>query len=293
MVGFVVPGLVLVLLVLLGIGRGFDIKFRSMEDASKGFTLTIDKAGQPETITAAVDAFIQAYPEVRGEEAHIRKLVERRMEGIGIKERTDADGICGNLISDVDASILHDFARIAIKQTISPGDDQTVRYAETGSYLGCSSIIMASVLPPRSLIYAHDLWVDSRSGEILAEEGDPPEMIEDYFYHFVQNVRSRGLERTIIPIRGNSSYTLGMHEPESLNMGFIDGDHSYEGVQADLRAMYPLIKRGGALLLHDVMNTGEIINPAGAALKDFCLEERGRVCDFMVSGTEIARVHKD
>ena len=287
--------MVLILCVALGlsivsdIAVGFELKLKSFEDANKHYVLSIDPTGEPEAITAQVNAFIQAHPETRTAEARITEMVNRRMHGIKLKETLDLDGICGNLITDVDSSFLQEFAKMSVEETTS-GDGAIIRYAETGSYLGCSSIMMTSLLPPGSIVYAHDLWVDWGSGEILAKEGDPPEMIENYFYHFYENVRSRGLERSIIPVRGNSSYTLGMHEPESLNIGFIDGDHSYNGVLADLRAMHPLMKPGGVLLLHDVMNTGEIINPAGEAVRDFCLEERGRVCDFMIGGTEFARV---
>ena len=102
-------------------------------------------------------------------------------------------------------------------------------------------------------------------------------------------MRTRGLQRNVIPIRGDSSYTLGMHRDESLSFGFIDGDHSYEGVTADLEAMYPKIKKGGVLLLHDVLNTGEILNPAAVALRDFCTATKV-TCEFMLAGTEMARV---
>ena len=163
-------------------------------------------------------------------------------------------------------------------------------YAETGSFLGCSSILMASLLPNDALVYAHDIWVDSGSGETLRKEGDPPEMVENYFYHFYDNVRRRGLESTVIPVRGKSEFTLGIHQDNSLSMGFVDGDHSFEGVSADLNAIYPKIKPGGILLLHDVMASG-VYNPVAEALKEFCTV-RGLYCEMMLAGTEMARVWK-
>jgi hypothetical protein len=38
---------------------------------------------------------------------------------------------------------------------------------------------------------------------------------------------------------------------ESLNFAFLDGNHLYESVQADIRAWWPKIKRGGLLAGHD------------------------------------------
>jgi len=37
---------------------------------------------------------------------------------------------------------------------------------------------MASILPDDAMIYAHDLWVDTSKGELLAEDGDPPPNVE-------------------------------------------------------------------------------------------------------------------
>jgi predicted O-methyltransferase YrrM len=40
--------------------------------------------------------------------------------------------------------------------------------------------------------------------------------------------------------------------PERLDILFIDGDHSYEGVKNDLNNYAPLVKSGGCIILHDV-----------------------------------------
>lgn len=40
--------------------------------------------------------------------------------------------------------------------------------------------------------------------------------------------------------------------PSSLDVLFIDGDHTYEGVKADLNNYAPLVKSGGRIILHDV-----------------------------------------
>ncbi len=37
---------------------------------------------------------------------------------------------------------------------------------------------------------------------------------------------------------------------------FIDGDHTYEGVQGDLQAWYPHMKDNGVILFHDADETG-------------------------------------
>jgi predicted O-methyltransferase YrrM len=41
------------------------------------------------------------------------------------------------------------------------------------------------------------------------------------------------------------------HEPGSVDVVFVDGDHSYEGVSRDVAHWLPALRPGGVLLLHD------------------------------------------
>lgn len=43
--------------------------------------------------------------------------------------------------------------------------------------------------------------------------------------------------------------------PALIDLVFIDGDHSPEGVRADWEAFSPLVRVGGLVLFHDAMNT--------------------------------------
>ena len=126
------------------------------------------------------------------------------------------------------------------------------RYIETGSYLGCSALLVA-FHAPRATIWAHDIWVTDWS-EL---KGNPPPEVKDYFYEFYGAVRKNDFENKIIPIRGNSTYTVGIHANESVNLAFIDGDHSYEGCLGDLEAVWPKVKPGGVILVHDCVQNSE------------------------------------
>lgn len=50
---------------------------------------------------------------------------------------------------------------------------------------------------------------------------------------------------------------------ESLDLCYIDADHTYEAVRADLAAWWPKVKRGGVLAGHD-WTAREVIAPSGA-----------------------------
>jgi predicted O-methyltransferase YrrM len=120
------------------------------------------------------------------------------------------------------------------------------RYLETGSYLGCSAHIIAES-SKNTTLWCHDIWVTEWS-EL---KGTPPPEVKDYFYEFYKNVKKYKLENRIIPVRGDSAYTIGIHDDNSIDLAFIDGDHSYEGCMADLKAVWPKMKSGATVIVHD------------------------------------------
>jgi predicted O-methyltransferase YrrM len=165
---------------------------------------------------------------------------------------TSVNGVRGTLNKyDADALIEH-------AKNLKPN----AKYIETGSYLGCSSHLVA--LHSNATVWAHDRWVSDWS-EL---KGGPPPMVKDYFYEFYSSVKSNNLVHRIIPIRGNSVYTVGIHDDESIDLAFIDGDHSYEGCLGDLEVVFPKMKKDGIILVHDC-----IPNTAGPealkAVEDF------------------------
>jgi len=149
-----------------------------------------------------------------------------------------------------------------VRGTLNPHDCMTLiahaknlssgqRYIETGSYLGCSALLVA--LHSNVTVWAHDLWVTDWS-EL---KGCPPPMVEDYFYKFYSAVKANNLVNRIVPIRGNSVYTVGIHDDKSVDLCFIDGDHSYEGCYGDLEAVFPKMAPSGIVLVHDCVPGSE------------------------------------
>lgn len=143
------------------------------------------------------------------------------------------------------------------------------KYVETGSYLGCSAIIAGCTMKGNPQVYCHDLWFEDM--DRLPVDGGPPPKVENHLYTFYDNVKKNKLERIIIPIRGDSSYTIGIHDDESIDLSFIDGDHSYDGVMKDLEAILPKMKPHGIILCHDCH--GE--NIVTKAVRDFCIKYSG------------------
>ena len=71
------------------------------------------------------------------------------------------------------------------------------------------------------------------------------------FGTFIDNLRP--LINLINPIRTESVSASKMYADESLDAVFIDADHRYESVKADILAWMPKIKKGGILAGHDYM----------------------------------------
>jgi hypothetical protein len=66
-----------------------------------------------------------------------------------------------------------------------------------------------------------------------------------------RNILGCGLEGVIVPILTTSTRAARLFPDESVAFGFIDGDHSYSSVTADLGAWWPKIRPGGLLAGHD------------------------------------------
>ena len=167
---------------------------------------------------------------------------------------TDENNIAFTYVNGVKGTLNRFDAEVLIRHMSDLKEDS--KYVETGSYLGCSGVIAGLTMKGKPIIYCHDLWVQDMNE--LATEGSPPPKTDDYFYQFYKNVCTSELHRIVIPIRGDSAYTLGIHEDESIDLAFIDGDHSYEGVIKDLEAIYDKMKPGAVILCHDCQPGNEV-----------------------------------
>jgi predicted O-methyltransferase YrrM len=176
--------------------------------------------------------------------------MELKFETVNRIALTYVNGVKGTL-SERDVFYLSEYAKNL---------PDNARYVETGSYLGCSATLFA--LSSNATVWAHDIWADNWTeldGTI------PPPETENYFFKFYEGVIRNKLENRIIPIRGKSGDTLKIHPLHSIDLAFIDGDHSYKGCLDDLQAVYPRMKPGSTILAHDCYEDTE----AYQALKDF------------------------
>ncbi|MBA4445019.1 class I SAM-dependent methyltransferase [Cylindrospermopsis raciborskii CS-506_D] len=111
---------------------------------------------------------------------------------------------------------------------------------EIGSYLGASTCFLAAGCSYKGgHVYAVDTWENQAMSEGL----------RDTYQEFLQNTAD--YKSNITPIR-SFSVDAAQDFSQLVDLLFVDGDHSYEGVMADLKAWLPKLKPKAWLVLHDI-----------------------------------------
>jgi len=233
--------------------------------------------------------------------------VQKRLLGRQLLLDLELHELCAKTLNFADVTVLTEAAKAMVPLPLF-GDaaKQKFVYLETGSYLGCSALLVSYFTSAQ--VYAHDIWVadvqsdgtsggggaandEARAWQALEDNGSvPPPVVADYFFKFYQNVQMHDKEQQIVPIRGPSGYTVGIHRPCSVDLAFVDGDHSYEGATADLVAVKPKMKNGGVILVHDTEQFNAD-NSAYLAVRDFrALHASQLECQFAVGLTGITKI---
>lgn len=111
--------------------------------------------------------------------------------------------------------------------------------AEIGSYHGASSCCLAAGIASRnSTLFCVDTWRNDAVTDALS----------DVFPVWQKNTEP--FETLIKSVQGYS-HEVADRIPNELDLLFIDGDHSYEGVKRDLEMYLPKLRKGGVLVMHD------------------------------------------
>jgi hypothetical protein len=117
-------------------------------------------------------------------------------------------------------------------------------FAEIGRFKGGSTFIVASALPNGVELWSYDLHVALRA-----------DMPGDRLDAELRAALARyGLKEKVHLIVADSRKV----EPPSttIEVLFIDGDHSYEGARADFDRWSGFVRPGGHVLLHDAVDSG-------------------------------------
>jgi len=121
------------------------------------------------------------------------------------------------------------------------GSESGITLLEVGSSVGLASryLALGSKNNPAVKVFC----VDSRRN-VPASEGQ-----SDAHKEFLSNTKRFGNQ--IVPLRG-SSVDVARDFDKKIDLIFFDGDHTHEGVKADVDAWLPKVRSGGIVIMHDV-----------------------------------------
>lgn len=119
-------------------------------------------------------------------------------------------------------------------------------------------------------LYMVDLWGETKAGQerIPLEE-------QERRYNLVMERIALYYQPRAIPMRMLSADAARIIRDDSLVFVYLDADHSYEGVAADLAAWWPKLKRGGLMAGHDYLDGvhGGVTYGVERAVDDFAAEQ--------------------
>ena len=156
--------------------------------------------------------------------------------------------------------------RLAVDQAGWCGEE--AHFVEVGSWAGRSACMMAVNIinsGKRIKLDCVDTWEGSEDG---AEHKEMDVIKEGRLYDlFLKNIEP--VAHLINPVRMPSVEAAEQYEDSSLDFVFVDGDHTYESVSADIRAWYPKLKPRAMFAGHDFSNP---MFGVRQAIEDFCMD---------------------
>ena len=133
---------------------------------------------------------------------------------------------------------------------------------EIGRFKGGSTFLLAASMHPEARLFSYDPHV-----KLGREDADGPLRAALARYGL--------LERTTLIVADSKT----AEPPDGpIDLVFVDGDHTYEGVKGDHERWVPLVRPGGHILFHDAIDTGFAIADPGVAafLPELRRDERVR-----------------
>jgi predicted O-methyltransferase YrrM len=109
---------------------------------------------------------------------------------------------------------------------------------EIGTHQGVSAAMIAAALDPNGMLFCVDPWPEA--------DRHPNPCFEICKRHLVRT----GMQSRIRIVRGFSG-DVADQLPGQIEFAFIDGDHSWSGIETDWHLITPRLVHGGIACLHD------------------------------------------
>jgi len=159
--------------------------------------------------------------------------------------------------------------------------------AEIGTWRGDFAAVILAERRPRRL-YLVDPWEHrtdaayekaSYGGRMQGGQQALEEMYQGVMARFAEEIATG----RVVVLRARSLDAAATFEPHSLDWVYIDGDHSYEGVSADLEAYFAAVRPGGLIAGDDYGHEGSWFEDGVKRAVD---QFAGRCAGLEVIGTQ-------
>lgn len=150
-------------------------------------------------------------------------------------------------------------------ETISRLPDGAI-YVELGCFLGKSTTAIAGLMKqaceqgpeggPNP--FRHKLSLHAVDLFELDESADPrvlekiPDGSRAFGKFFEANLKAAGVRKFVKMIKKATAAAALDYEPQSVDVVFVDADHAYDSVLADILNWWPKLKLGGVMAGHDI-----------------------------------------
>lgn len=129
-----------------------------------------------------------------------------------------------------------------------------------GTYAGRNLAAVAPTIRERNLkVLAVDPWAST--SQYYQDEGD----WERTYTYFTDAMKEFGITANVTAMKMTSFEAATTFKLRTLDLVFVDAEHTYEAVSCDIMAWRPLLKPGGILSGHDY---GHPLYPGVAAAVD-------------------------
>jgi predicted O-methyltransferase YrrM len=144
---------------------------------------------------------------------------------------------------------------LAVLFKLAVAAPRNAQAVEIGSHLGASACYLAAGL---TRVRGHLHCVDTWGNETM------PEGQQNTYPIFERNVKA--LSSAITAVRKRSDELTAANLPPRIDLGFIDGDHSYEAARCDFSTLSLLMQPGAVLVFHDSLGQPGVCRVIGEAL---------------------------
>jgi predicted O-methyltransferase YrrM len=135
---------------------------------------------------------------------------------------------------------------------------------EIGTYTGGTLLCWCRLAEEQAVLVSVDLDDGPCGGPF--QGGCSPERLDEMQRWFPSEQQSLHLLRRDSHDRSTLEDVENLLDQRPVDFLFIDGDHRYEGVKQDFEMYSPLVRSGGLIAFHDIMQPSHLTNPGVAGL---------------------------